>query len=1506
MSERSGGQLAIVEPGFQHYAWGDPQFIPRLYGLEGRDRPYAEAWFGAHAALPSMARVGDRRCALDELLAADGPRWLGANVTQRFGGLPFLLKILAAADPLSIQVHPSRAQARAGFARENQAGIARDAGERCYKDDNHKPELIVALTEFVALCGFRPAPQIAANLAEAPELHGILPGFCGTGDSLRNLLCSYYAAADDSVGQALAAWVARLDAHRPRLGPDRLEYWVLEAHRRFSASGRPDRGLIFFLLLNLIELAPGQGLFLPAGVPHAYLRGAGIEVMASSDNVLRGGLTAKHVDVDELMRIIRFEFGPPPLVGGAVTDGSGEVAYATAADEFELRLLRSAEPTAVERRAFGPELLLVLEGSAAVDAGGARAQLAAGASCLVPAGTAYRLATAGAAQVVRVVVPEPGDEPRFRGRQPNALGFGTSGLRGRVEDITDLEAYVTTRGFLDYLIEEDGMGPGTSVALAGDLRPSTPRILRAVARAVSDAGFAAVYCGAIPTPALTAFAVGQGWPSIMVTGSHIPFDRNGIKFNKSSGEVLKTDEDRILAAIGQVRRFEYGRLPAVSLFADDGSLREPGEPTYDVDRRAELAYRDRYLRFVPPGALAGLRLVVYEHSAVGRDVLAGILASLGAQVHPMGRSAEFVAIDTEAISGERLAVLQELADRAAAECGAIDAVVSTDGDSDRPLLAGVDEAGQIQFIPGDLLGLITADYLRADAIAVPVSSTDAIEQHLRDRPVTVVRTRIGSPWVIAAMAELAGAHRVGWEANGGFLTASASDLDGRVLPPLPTRDAVLPIVAALHAARRRGARLGDLLAELPQRHSKAGLVDDVPVAAARALTGWFSPQDRQVRAVEFGDQAITWIDRGGARRPASGALAVALGDLRARLSRCMDGARGFAEIAGIDWLDGIRVSFRNRDIAHVRPSGNAPQLRIYAVADSAQRSSAIVDSAVRPDGVLADMMAAALAGTRRDAIVANVDGAQQLFRAGAPAAVIGAVAGSETARQFWQVTLERAQPEMRARAALALHEDLPVNQALGILLLWQRIRDQLRAGEGALIAFVFGEGTRATPLSEAESAQKAAMAAFVRAADGRYLSMVELAMRHMAPVEAFLRRSGFDGIVVKWGDEVQIAACDLAGSDARFAGADVVRFVSVRPMSADTAANKDWVGVDRDGRVTAFIPRRPLAAMYELADRGWLQRRGDQLIGGINLGSIALSRAFLDVLLDEFAADVNDPAADRRRRPDLDPQFFTALTIAVIDSADARDQAWAAAVADSGAMRALDRDMPGLLARLVRAVQTFRHRHGRAPRLVAMDLGEPYWGDVGQHRQMYDFYMALNDAGPPGDIARALVGVAGTRDRRGNLLVGTCRVSDQVHVRNSVLIDCELTGRGAVIDSVLVGTRAETIVTDAAFSVLSTAVELHLGRRAGSYRVIAEQAVVAEPGQRLTSLFMGEQPQLMRVHEDTDLRDRQANYEVAIVGNPVSFAAAHRAMAQVSAAELQKRRERALQRVLARLTRRSS
>ena len=517
--------------------------------------------------------------------------------------------------------------------------------------------------------------------------------------------------------------------------------------------------------------------------------------------------------------------------------------------------------------------------------------------------------------------------------EPRTLGFGTSGRRGEIVHLTQLEIYINARAELEYLqrlpASEGGIAPGEEFYFAYDLRPSSTNfvpgepargeICQAVGTAIRDAGMKPVNLGRIPTPALTYFALSRGKGSIMVTGSHIPFNRNGYKLNTSAGELLKQHEAPIGQCVQALRErmysqeFESSRFDASGLFKTGHQELPPENP------EARLAYLARYLEFFEGASLSNVRLLVYQHSAVGRDLLVDLLRRFGAEVVAAGRREDFVAIDTENITADQLATIQRIVDEAASHHGPFTAVVSTDGDSDRPLLLGVAE-GKVSFFPGDLLGMVTAEYLGVDSVVVPISCNDAIDRSGL-APFLEPKTRIGSPYVIAGMAAAAakGRRRVcGWEANGGFLVGSDMESRGRILKKLATRDAVLPLLCALLAAQGKSVTLGELFRRLPKRFSRSALLPDFPQAVGRRIVEHFS-------------------------HAAS----------REQLQQLMPEDLRLGKIEKMDYTDGVRATFGSGDVLHFRPSGNADELRVYAVADTEARANLLTARSIaEPDGIL--------------------------------------------------------------------------------------------------------------------------------------------------------------------------------------------------------------------------------------------------------------------------------------------------------------------------------------------------------------------------------------------------------------------------------------------------------------------------------------------------------------------------------------------------------------------------
>jgi len=550
--------------------------------------------------------------------------------------------------------------------------------------------------------------------------------------------------------------------------------------------------------------------------------------------------------------------------------------------------------------------------------------------------------------------------------EPQALKFGTSGRRGEVAHLSQLEVYLNALAELEYLqslsLDEGGVIPGDEFFFAQDLRPSSSRyvaeqfgrgeLAQAIVQAIRDAGLKPVNLGAIPTPALTAYALSRGKGSIMVTGSHIPFDRNGYKVNTARGELLKKHEAPINERVGLVRERLYGQPYGASLFDETGRFKTGHQELPPVDAVGAAAYVSRYVDFFGDVSLAGTRLLVYQHSAVGRDLLVDILTRLGAEAVPAGRSETFIPIDTENMDEAQLQAIQVLHDETAARHGRFDAIVSTDGDSDRPLILGVDE-GRVRFFGGDLIGMVTAHYLGADAVAVPISCNDAIDRGaLKD--ITLPKTKIGSPFVIARMEQALGKHAVcGFEANGGFLTGSDIKRKGKTLAALPTRDALLPILAVLYAAKEQEVSLSQLFGRLPKRYSRAALIKQFPRPVSVKIVERFSPVDARITEVLFNADGVLLLDAEGKVLAGLDAEIAAVQTIAAGLAGFFTPASGFTAIAKLNYVDGVRIYFSNGDVAHLRPSGNADELRIYAVSDSQARADAIAKQAIaEPDGIL--------------------------------------------------------------------------------------------------------------------------------------------------------------------------------------------------------------------------------------------------------------------------------------------------------------------------------------------------------------------------------------------------------------------------------------------------------------------------------------------------------------------------------------------------------------------------
>lgn len=453
----------------------------------------------------------------------------------------------------------------------------------------------------------------------------------------------------------------------------------------------------------------------------------------------------------------------------------------------------------------------------------------------------------------------------------SGIQFGTSGARGLVTQFTPEVSAAFACAFLHGL---SGKFNFAKVAVAVDNRPSSPEIAKACITAIESLGLGAIYYGVLPTPALAYSAMQDGIPSIMVTGSHIPFDRNGLKFYRPDGEITKEDEQLILNA--EVN------------FYDSPNVKE-----LLADPRAAQQYVRRYTSLFDADMLQGKRIGIYEHSSAGRDLYQGLFEELGAEVISLERTDKFVPVDTEAV-----AETDKHKARIWSKEYSLDFIFSTDGDGDRPLVA--DENGE--WLRGDILGLLCARAMNVQALAVPVSCNTAISDSSVFEKVS--RTKIGSPYVIAEFNLLSVEYQsvAGFEANGGFLLGSDITINNRCLKALPTRDAVLPALMLLALAKDK-LTISELVKVLPSRFTSSNRIQNFATKKSQQIL----------------EKATT--------RPHMLLQLIGFDDVN---------------VVSVDIKDGLRMILESGDIVHLRPSGNAPELRCYAESDSPEKADKIV------------------------------------------------------------------------------------------------------------------------------------------------------------------------------------------------------------------------------------------------------------------------------------------------------------------------------------------------------------------------------------------------------------------------------------------------------------------------------------------------------------------------------------------------------------------------------------
>ncbi|HGN9470605.1 TPA: phosphomannomutase [Providencia stuartii] len=452
------------------------------------------------------------------------------------------------------------------------------------------------------------------------------------------------------------------------------------------------------------------------------------------------------------------------------------------------------------------------------------------------------------------------------------ITFGTSGARGLVTQFTRESCAAFTHAFIKCMSKNFNF---TQIAIAIDNRPSSEFIAKACIEVIKNQGISPIYYGVLPTPALAYTAMNANIPCIMVTGSHIPFDRNGLKFYRPDGEITKSDEQEILHT-----DVEFKIPSNVDL------LLEP-------DSSAALQYIERYISLFEPNFLAGKRIGIYEHSSAGRDIYSVILKKLGAEIISLGRSNEFVPIDTEAVSEE-----DKIKAKNWSRQYQLDAIFSTDGDGDRPLVA--DENGE--WLRGDILGLLCSIEMDIEALAVPVSCNTIITSHNNFK--CVKQTKIGSPYVIEEFKNLVNSYQkvAGFEANGGFLLGTNITIRGKKLSALPTRDAVLPFLMLLSAAKEKN--ISQLVKDLPQRITFSDRIQNFSTEKSKNIIK--NAQDNPMlllRSLDFKD----------------------------------------VKVSDLNTVDGLRITLSNGHIIHLRPSGNAPELRCYAEADDIETARSLVN-----------------------------------------------------------------------------------------------------------------------------------------------------------------------------------------------------------------------------------------------------------------------------------------------------------------------------------------------------------------------------------------------------------------------------------------------------------------------------------------------------------------------------------------------------------------------------------
>lgn len=573
-------------------------------------------------------------------------------------------------------------------------------------------------------------------------------------------------------------------------------------------------------------------------------------------------------------------------------------------------------------------------------------------------------------------------------KEVKLLKFGTSGLRDKDERLTDFQVYITTKGFINYLasIGLVNLNKKEKVALAGDFRPSTNRIMVAVAATLLEMGFDIDYCGRVPTPQVSYWGFSNNIPSIMVTGSHIPYGENGVKYNRNDRELLKTEEKPMLEQVRKIADEEFNKTSDESFFNEDESFKGFDNMSnnqklvylsakYAVKEEnknimCEIFYFERY-KNIFGDVLKGENITFYEQTSVGREIVPKILKSLGADVKRVGRideRKEFIQIDTENMKQE---IIEDMARLARINKSEI--CVTVDGDGDRPAMVIIDENDNHSFIEGDKLNVMSALLLKPKFVAAPVTMNNKAVQVFEKEGVEVKLTKVGSPYVVKSMIDKnkQGEYKMyGFENNGGTILGSDLEFNGKIIKKLPTRDAVIPIICTIVHAKQKNKKVSELHDEIfsgeYKSHIHKGLVDNVISGCENytAETGQkiirnLTPEIDELNVVQFNNETLTAISHSGDKIELDREKENKIKEIINEILIILKDINGLenVKVKKLNFLDGVRIYLTNEEIVHLRPSNNSPQLRFFAEAATRERVEEMVENSVRANtGMLVNLI----------------------------------------------------------------------------------------------------------------------------------------------------------------------------------------------------------------------------------------------------------------------------------------------------------------------------------------------------------------------------------------------------------------------------------------------------------------------------------------------------------------------------------------------------------------------